>query len=47
MGFFSWITQDTDKSIANRYSEMKPFQVTMTDDKGNRWTEYNYEGYMF
>ena len=45
MGFFSWITQDTDKSIANRYSELKPFQVTMTDDKGNRWTEYNYEGY--
>ena len=45
MGFFSWMTQDTDKSIANNYSKRKPFPVTMTDDKGNRWTENNYEGY--
>ena len=45
MGFFSWMTQDTDKSIANVYSCRRPFSVTMTDDKGNRWTEDNYEGY--
>jgi hypothetical protein len=45
MGFFSWMTQDTDKSIANNYSKRKPFSVTMTDDKGMRWTETNYEGY--
>lgn len=45
MGFFSWMTQDTDRSIANTYSKRKPFSVTMTDDKGNRWTETNYEGY--
>lgn len=41
MGQFSWITQDTRKSI----SSLKPFEVTMTDNKGNKWTEKNYEGY--
>jgi hypothetical protein len=41
MGQFSWLTQDTRKSI----SSLKPFEVTMTDNKGNKWTEKNYEGY--
>ena len=41
MGQFSWITQDTRKSI----SSITPFQVTMTDNKGNKWTENDYEGY--
>ena len=45
MGFFSWITQDTNRSIANNYSTRKPFTVYMTDDKGNRWQEDEYEGY--
>ena len=45
MGFFSWKTQDTNRSIANLFSERKTFEVTMTDDKGNRYTEKNYEGY--
>jgi len=45
MGFFSWKTQDTDKSIANRFSKKPTFNVTMTDNKGNRWHEHNYEGY--
>jgi hypothetical protein len=45
MGFFSWKTQDTNKSIANQYSNRKPFKVTMSDNKGNKWTETNYEGY--
>lgn len=45
MGFFSWITQDTEESIPNNYSSREPFSVTMTDDKGNRWTENAYEGY--
>jgi hypothetical protein len=45
MGFFSWKTQDTDKSIANRHSIMPVFTVHMIDDKGNVWTEYNYNGY--
>ena len=45
MGFFSWRTQDTDKSIANQYSTRPTFRVQMMDDKGNVWTEDNYEGY--
>lgn len=45
MGFFSWKTQDTDKSIANHYSNRSTFTVHMLDDKGNSWTEDNYEGY--
>ncbi len=45
MGFFSWMTQDTGRSICNNYSNRKPFSVTMTDNKGMRWTENNYEGY--
>lgn len=45
MGFFSWHTQDTGESIANRYSNRKPFTVYMTDNKGNRWREDNYDGY--
>ena len=45
MGFFSWKTQDTDRSIANNYSIRTPFHVDMVDDKGNVWSEDNYEGY--
>ena len=45
MGFFSWRTQDTDKSIANNYSTRSTFRVQMLDNKGNVWTEDNYEGY--
>lgn len=45
MGFFSWNTQDTNKSIANAHSSKDTFQVTMTDNKGNKFTEDNYDGY--
>ena len=45
MGFFSWKTMDTDKSIANNYSNRDVFRVEMMDNKGNVWTEDNYEGY--
>lgn len=45
MGFFSWKTQDTEKSIANQFSSMPVFTVYMIDDKGNKWKEDNYEGY--
>jgi hypothetical protein len=45
MGFFSWKTQDTDKSIPSHYSNRKTFRVQMLDNKGNVWTEDNYEGY--
>jgi hypothetical protein len=45
MGFFSWKTQDTDVSIANQYSTRNTFRVQMVDDKGNVWTEDDYDGY--
>ena len=45
MGFFSWNTQDTDRSIANEYSNRKTFRVQMMDNKGNVWTESEYDGY--
>jgi hypothetical protein len=45
MGFFSWITQDTNKSITNKYGDFKPITVIMTDDKGTQYSESEYEGY--
>ena len=45
MGFFSWKTQDTDKSIANSHSINPTFEVTMIDNKGNSWLEKDYDGY--
>ena len=45
MGFFSWITQDTGRSISNKHSERPTFRVVMTDNKGNRWEESDYDGY--
>jgi len=45
MGFFSFLTQDTDRSIANRHSTRKTFTVYMKDDKGNVYREDNYNGY--
>ncbi len=45
MGYFSWYTQDTQKSIANRYSPIAVFTVYLHNDKGHKWREDNYEGY--
>lgn len=45
MGFFSWNTTDTDRSIANQYSGKDVFLVIMKDDKGNKYFETEYEGY--
>ena len=45
MGFFSWKTQDTNRSICNKYSGRRPFPVVMIDNNNNQWKEYNYEGY--
>ena len=45
MGFFSWITEDTGRSIVNAYSGLETFKVIMTDDKGNQFVEEDYEGY--
>lgn len=45
MGFFSWNTSDTGRSIANKYSGLATFTVYLRDDKGNMWREDSYEGY--
>ena len=45
MGFFSWNTLDSNKSIANRYSDRDIFTVYMRDNKGNVWVEDEYDGY--
>ena len=45
MGFFSWMTQDTKRSISNNYSVLRPFTVYMIDDNGNQFREDNYNGY--
>ena len=45
MGFFSWKTSDTGRSIANHFSSRDTFPVYMKDDKGNVWIERNYGGY--
>lgn len=45
MGFFSWKTQDTNRSIDNKYSNESTFPVTMIDNKGNRFLETKYDGY--
>jgi hypothetical protein len=45
MGFFSWKTQDTDRSICNSYSNRVPFLVQMVDNNGNVWSENEYDGY--
>jgi len=45
MGLFSWKTQDTNRSIPSEYSKRPTFKVHMIDDRGNVFTEDNYEGY--
>lgn len=45
MGFFSFITNDTGRSIPNVYSRRETFTVYMMDDKGTVWKEDSYEGY--
>lgn len=45
MGFFSWKTQDTNKSIANKHSDRPTFKVVMHDNKANKWIEEDYDGY--
>lgn len=45
MGLFSWMAQDTGRSIPCAGALRPTFSVTMTDNKGNRWTEDDYEGY--
>jgi hypothetical protein len=45
MGFFSWLTSDTEKSIANNWSTRETFPVHMITEDGQIFTENNYEGY--
>lgn len=45
MGFYSFKTQDTSRSIPSRYSSRKTFKVYLHDNLGNVYTEDNYEGY--
>jgi len=45
MGFFSWRTSDTDKSISNKHSSRGAFKVHMITKDGRVFTEYSYDGY--
>ena len=45
MGFFSWKTSCSDRSIPNIYSGRSTFPVLMIDDKGNTYLEEYYDGY--
>lgn len=45
MGFFSWITSDTKKSIPSSYSNRDTFTVHMITENGVIYTEEDYEGY--
>lgn len=45
MGFFSYITSDTDTSISNSYSSRGALPVHMITEDGRVFTEPNYEGY--
>lgn len=45
MGFFSYITVDTNRSISNKYSNRGVFTVYLIDNEGNKWREDAYEGY--
>lgn len=45
MGFFSWKTCDTDRSIANNWSGRETFKVHMITPGGQVFTESKYDGY--
>lgn len=46
MGFFSWITQDTGRSISNSFSKRGTFTVFMVNPVTKEsYQENNYEGY--
>lgn len=45
MGFFSWKTSDTDKSVSNIYSNRGALPCKMLAPDGRIWEELNYEGY--
>lgn len=45
MGFFSWKTSDTNKSISNRYSNRGAFPIYVLKPNGTAIYEEYYEGY--
>lgn len=45
MGYFSWLTSDTNRSISNVESSRGAFKVTMLLPNGSKITEDAYEGY--
>ena len=45
MGYFSWKTCDTDRSISNNESNRETFTVHMITPDGRVFTEKDYEGY--
>lgn len=45
MGFFSWNTGDTNKSISNCHSSRGALPCKMILPDGTEFVEYNYEGY--
>jgi hypothetical protein len=45
MGFFSWKTCDTNRSIANVYSDELTFDVYMITPDGRVFHEAHYDGY--
>ena len=45
MGFFSWKTSDTNRSISNTYSVRGTFRVIMLMPNGDKFVEEDYEGY--
>lgn len=45
MGFFSWITENTHRSIPSVYSDRDPIDVVMVAPDGRMWEEKAYEGY--
>jgi len=45
MGMFSWVTSDTNESIANVYSGADVPAVKLIDNVGNEYFESEYEGY--
>lgn len=45
MGFFSWETSDTKKSIRNRYNSKGATPCKMIDDRGREFIELHYDGY--
>jgi hypothetical protein len=46
MGFFSWVTSDTNRSIPNSHTRMRnTFTVHMITEDGQVFTEDSYDGY--